>query len=76
MRWMSGFNQSIIYISNQGAFLDLYADQPIPSAEIPAYFRGLGFGQRRTVTAGTKPGQSEAFVEDMVGFFKAQLRQS
>lgn len=68
-------NQPIIYINDQGAFLDLYTGQPLPSAENnDAYFMSLGWGERGTVSVGSKPGQTQAFVDDMVGFFKAQLR--
>jgi dienelactone hydrolase len=67
-------NQPIIYINDQGAFLDMYTGQPIPAAGNAAYFRGFGWTEHGTVTTGTKPGQREAFVDDMIGFFKVQLK--
>ena len=72
---MKAYNAPITYIDDQGTFVDLYTGQPIPGAD-DAQIRGVGtpWMARGAVTVGTKPGQSEAFVEDMVGFFKAQLR--
>ncbi len=60
------------YINDQGAFLDIYSGKTILGAD-DAHMRGP-WGVRGTVTVGTKPGQTEAFVDDMVSFFKAQLR--
>jgi dienelactone hydrolase len=65
-------NQPIMYMNDQGAYLDMYTGQPIPAADIAAYFRR--WSEHGTVTTGTKPGQTQAFVADMVGFFKAQLK--
>jgi dienelactone hydrolase len=71
---MKSPNRPIIYMNDQGTFLDLYTGQPIPAADNAAYIGGLGWIERGTITRGTKPGQSEAFVEDMIGFFKVQLK--
>jgi hypothetical protein len=68
-------NAPITYINDQGTFLDLYTGQPIPGADdasmdsvrAPWMIRG-------TATIGSKPGQTEAFVEDMLSFFKSQLK--
>ena len=69
-------NAPILYLNDQGAFLDLYTGQPIPGIDQFSYGRklGLSLAENVTVVTGSKPGQSEAFVEDMVGFFKAQLK--
>jgi len=69
-------NAPILYLNDQGAFLDLYTGQPIPGIDQFSYGRTLGLSltEKVTVVTGSKPGQSEAFVEDMVGFFKAQLK--
>jgi dienelactone hydrolase len=64
----------IFYINDQGAFLDLYTGQPIPGADQISLVQGSGWTEKVTVSTGTKPGQSEAFVDDMVGFFKVQLK--
>jgi len=64
----------ISYINDQGAFLDLYTGQPVHVVDIFAYIGSLVCSERGTVTVGTKPGQSEAFVDDMIGFFKVQLK--
>jgi hypothetical protein len=69
---MKAYNAPIAYINDQGTFLDLYTGQPISSADV-AHMHAP-WAMRGTVTVGTKPGQSEAFVDDMVGFFKAQLK--
>jgi dienelactone hydrolase len=69
---MKAYNAPIAYINDQGTFLDLYTGQPISGAD--AAHMLAPWGVRGTVSVGTKPGQSEAFVDDMVGFFKAQLR--
>jgi hypothetical protein len=60
------------YINDQGSFLDIYTGKTILGAD-DAHMRGP-WGVRGTVTVGTKPGQTEAFVDDVVSFFKAQLR--
>jgi dienelactone hydrolase len=66
----------IIYMNDQGAFLDMYTGKPIPGAD-DAYARSVGAPWRviGPANVGTKPGQTKAFVDDMVGFFKAQLKQ-
>jgi dienelactone hydrolase len=64
----------IIYINDEGALLDLYTGQPVPPVQVAAYLQGLDWLERGTVTKGSKPGQSEDFVEDMLGFFKAQMK--
>ena len=67
-------NAPIVYLNDQGAFIDLYTGQPIPGIDQFSYAKNLRLAENVTVVSGSKPGQSEAFVEDMVGFFKAQLK--
>ena len=66
----------IIYVNDQGAFLDMYTGKPIPGAD-DAYMRSVGapWRVRGPANVGTKPGQTKAFIDDMVGFFKVQLKQ-
>jgi len=59
------------YINDQGAFLDIYTGRPITGAD-DTHIRGP-WGIRGAVTRGAKPGQTEAFVDDMIVFFRAQL---
>jgi len=68
-------NAPIMYIDDQGAFVDMYTGKPIPGAD-DAHMRSVGapWRIRGAVTVGTKPGQTEAFAADMIGFFKAQLK--
>ena len=67
-------NAPILYINDQGAFLDLHTGEPIPGIDQFTYAKKLGLAENVTAVTGTKPGQSEAFVEDMIGFFKAHLK--
>ncbi len=64
-----------VYINDQGAFLDFYTGQPIPGETADEYITRLLAPWREQGTAmyGSKSGQTEAFLEDMIGFFKGQL---
>jgi dienelactone hydrolase len=65
----------ISYINDRGAFLDMYTGKPIPGAD-DAYMNRVNdpWRIRGPVTVGAKPGQTEAFVDDVLGFFKTYLR--
>jgi dienelactone hydrolase len=67
-------NSPILYLNDQGAFLDLHTGEAIPGIDQFTYTKKLGLAEKVTAVTGTKPGQSEAFVEDMVSFFKLQLQ--
>jgi dienelactone hydrolase len=67
-------NCPINYINDQGLLLDLYTGLPVPAADTAAYTKSLNCNERGTMTIGTKPGLPEAFVDDMIGFFKVQLK--
>jgi len=66
------YNAPITYINDQGSFLDLYTGQPIPGNDVAPML--APWKMQGAVTIGSKPGQTEAFVEDMLGFFKSQLK--
>ncbi len=72
---MKAYNAPIAYINDQGTFLDFYTGKPLPGAD-DAYMSGVGapWMVRGPVTLGSKPGQSEEFVHDMISFFKIQLK--
>ena len=67
-------NAPILYLNDQGAFLDLHTGEAIPGIDQNTYTKKLDLTEKVTAVTGTKPGQSEAFVEDMVSFFKLQLQ--
>ena len=66
------YNAPITYINDQGNFLDLYTGQPLPDGGVGPML--APWNTRGAVTIGSKPGQNEAFAEDMLGFFKSQLK--
>jgi dienelactone hydrolase len=67
-------NSPTLYINDQGAFLDWYTGQPVPGADDHYFYRLRAPWEERGAIVGTRPGQSEAFVTDMVGFFTQQMR--
>ena len=69
-------NSPIVYINDQGSFLDFYTGQPIPDEIADEYITRLLAPWRElgTATYGSKSGQTEAFLEDMIGFFKEQMK--
>jgi len=70
---VKAFNAPIVYLNDQGMFLDWYSGAPLPGADDAFWERAAFAWLGRGVTVGTQPGQYEAFLEDMIGFFAAQL---
>jgi dienelactone hydrolase len=68
----TNYNAPIIFINDNGAFIDLYTGLPLADGNIGRMLDPWKIQGK--VTVGSKPGQREAFVEDMLGFFKVQLK--
>jgi dienelactone hydrolase len=64
----------VIYLDDAGRFLDPYSGRPKPGASEREMAAVLAPWAGRGVRAGTLPGQTDAFVADMTGFFAAELR--
>ena len=60
----------ILYLDDQGAFLDTDTGEPLTDSAVGKAFEPwLGKG----VSAGSKPGQMEDFMSDMISFFRREL---
>ena len=70
---IKAFNAPIVYVNDQGVFLDWYTGEQLPGADDAYWESAAAAWLGRGVTVGSQPGQYEAFIADMVGFFAAEL---
>lgn len=63
----------VVQMDSTGAFIDLYSGQSRPGTSEAAMAAWLAPWAERGVDAGTRPGQTEAFVADMGQFFQDSL---
>lgn len=70
---IKALNAPVAYLNDKGEFLDMYSGQPRPGMTDAMWTREAAPWVGRGVVAGSKPGQFDAFVEDMVQFFGAKL---
>ena len=72
---VKAYTAPVTYMNDQGSFLDLYTGEPLRGADDAQLNRMRApWITRGGVTVGTKPGQAEDFISDMVTFFKEQLK--
>ena len=67
-------NSPIMYINDQGAFIDWYTGQAVSGADDTYFYRLNAPWQGRGAKVGTMPGQTEIFITEMVGFFTQQMK--
>lgn len=70
---IKALNAPVAYLNDKGEFLDMYTGQARPGMTDAMWMREAAPWLARGVVAGSKPGQFDAFVEDMVQFFGAKL---
>ncbi len=63
-----------VYFDAQGVLQDPWSQQPVPGANDQAVAKMLTPFITRGVNVGSKPGQMDEFMADLVGFFSARLR--
>jgi dienelactone hydrolase len=73
---IKAYNSPIFYLNDKGMFIDIYTGQPIPGVDNKNYVgRYAARWFARGASVGTKPGQKEAYLSDMVGFFVENLKR-
>lgn len=70
---IKALNAPIAYLNDKGEFLDMYTGKARSGMTDAAWAREAAPWLARGVVTGSKPGQAEAFVEDMVQFFSVRL---
>ncbi len=70
---IKAFNAPVVYLNDKGEFLDMYTGQARPGMTDALFMREAAPWLARGVVSGSKPGQMEAFVEDMVQFFTSNM---
>lgn len=70
---IKAFSAPVAYLNDKGEYLDMYTGQARPGMTDAAFTREAAPWLARGVVAGSKPGQMEAFVEDMVRFFATKM---
>ena len=70
---IKALNAPVAYLNDKGEFLDMYSGQARTGMTDAVWMREAAPWLARGVVAGSKPGQFDAFVEDMVQFFGAKL---
>lgn len=72
---IKALNAPIAYLNDKGEFLDMYTGQARAGMTDAMWTREAAPWIGRGVVSGSKPGQAEAFMEDMVAFFSTRLIQ-
>lgn len=70
---IKALNAPVAYLNDKGEFLDMYTGQSRPGMTDAVWTREAMPWLARGTVSGSKPGQAEAFMEDMVRFFGTKL---
>jgi dienelactone hydrolase len=71
---IKALNAPVVYFDSQGLLLDPWSQQPVPGANDKTVEKMLAPFISRSVNVGSKPGQMDDFMADMVAFFSSSLR--
>jgi hypothetical protein len=71
---IKALNAPVVYFDARGLLLDPWSQQPVPGANDKTVETMLAPFIGRGVNVGSKPGQMNDFMADMVAFFSASLR--
>jgi dienelactone hydrolase len=70
---ITAYNAPILYLDDQGRYLDLYSGAALAGKSDRDILMVAAPWVGRGVRLGTKPGQTDAFMADMVDFFRKTL---
>jgi dienelactone hydrolase len=70
---IKAYNAPVMFLNDQGTFLDLYTNQPMSGADDRAMLRVAAPWLGRGVKVGPQADQVQVFTADMVSFFSKHL---